>query len=100
MRSGFVLFLLLLLLLLVAGVVAAESPGIGSVPGTLRVDYFHSGNAAQELFSIDEVVLESLPWPGNRAQLLDTVPRGKYFFEVSDLKTGQLSAILGLPAAR
>ena len=34
-------------------------------PRTMRVDYFHTGNAAAERFSLDRVVLEPLPWPGN-----------------------------------
>mgnify|MGYP000869255686 CR=1 FL=1 len=31
-----------------------------STPMTMRVDYFHTGNATQELFSLDEVVIEPL----------------------------------------
>ena len=30
-------------------------------PGTMRVDYFHSGNSATEMFSLDQVVIEPLP---------------------------------------
>src|SRR4029077_3238910 len=42
------------------------------------------GNAKEERFSVDRVVLEPLPWPGNPAQPLDTTNRGKYFFKVID----------------
>lgn len=59
-------------------------------PRTLRVDYFHSGNAKQELFSLDQVVLEPLPWPGNPARALDTLNLGKYRFQVLDKASGQL----------
>ena len=31
---------------------------------TMRVDYYHTGNAKEERFSLDRVVLEPLPWPG------------------------------------
>ena len=51
---------------------------------TMRVDYYHTGNAAQEHFSLDRVVVEPLPWPGDPAKTIDTTRRGKYFFEVID----------------
>ena len=46
--------------------------------GTLRVDYYHTGDHDTELFSLDRVVLEPLPWAGNPAQPLDATLRGKY----------------------
>jgi len=54
---------------------------------TMRVDYYHTGNAAQEHFSLDRVVVEPLPWPGDPAKTIDTTRRGKYFFEVIDEAT-------------
>ena len=57
---------------------------------TMRLDYYHTGDAAQEIFSLDRVVIEPLPWPGSPAQAIDTSNLGKYFFEVRDAKTKQL----------
>ena len=54
--------------------------------GTLRLDYYHTGNAREERFSVDRVVREPLPWPGNAARPIDATNRGKYFFEVADLR--------------
>ena len=54
---------------------------------TMRVDYYHTGNATQERFSVDRVVVEPLPWPGDPAKTVDTTKRGKYFFEVIDEAT-------------
>ena len=51
---------------------------------TMRLDYFHTGNASQEIFSFDRMVLEPLPWPGNPATAIDDTNLGKYFFEVVD----------------
>ena len=51
---------------------------------TMRVDYYHTGNATQEHFSLDRVVVEPLPWPGDPAKTIDTTLRGSYFFEVID----------------
>lgn len=58
--------------------------------GTMRLDYFHTGNSTQEIFSVDRIVLEPLPWPGNPAKLLDDTNLGAYFFEVRDKADGRL----------
>lgn len=51
-------------------------------PRTLRVDFFHSGNSKTEIFSLDQVVLEPLSFPGNLAEPVDATLRGKYLFEI------------------
>ena len=51
-------------------------------PATMRVDYFHSGNQSTEMFSLDQVIIEPLPWTGNMAQPIDRTLRGKYLFEI------------------
>lgn len=56
----------------------------------MRLDYYHSGNSSRELFSLDRVSIESLPWPGNLSQAIDRSNLGKYFFEVRDQKTKQV----------
>jgi len=56
-------------------------------PASLRVDLFHTGDAETEIFSLDEVVIEPLPWPGSESQNLDHLNRGKYRFIVSDSKS-------------
>jgi hypothetical protein len=50
----------------------------------MRVDYYHTGNATEERFSLDRVVLEPLPWPGHGVRTIDDTNLGKYFFEVVD----------------
>ena len=56
----------------------------------MRLDYYHTGDATQEVFSIDRVVIEPLPWPGDPKQAIDSSNLGKYVFEVRDVKTKQL----------
>jgi hypothetical protein len=56
---------------------------------TMRVDYYHTGNVKEERFSLDRIVVEPLPWPGNPARPIDDTNRGKYFFEVIDAATGK-----------
>ncbi|HLL70279.1 MAG TPA: IgA Peptidase M64 [Pyrinomonadaceae bacterium] len=57
---------------------------------TMRLDFYHTGNAAQELFSVDRIVLEPLAWPGNPQRAIDESNLGKYLFEVRDQKTNRL----------
>jgi len=61
-----------------------------AAPRTLRVDYYHNGNAHEEWFSLDRVVLEPLEWPGNPHHVLDETNLGNYMFEVRDRTSGRL----------
>jgi hypothetical protein len=67
-------------------------PGIAQPPApTVRVDYYHSGNAEMELFSLHQVVIEPLAWPGNPDKALDSTDRGYFKFQVEDPQTGEIS---------
>ena len=77
-------FLLLATLLLTAPVMA-------EAPATLRVDFYHSGNHEMEMFSLDRVVREPLPWTGNMHRPIDETLRGKYLFEIVDPGTGAVA---------
>ena len=57
---------------------------------TMRLDYYHSGNATMELFSVDRIVIEPLPWPASPAQAMDDTNLGKYLFEVVDRSTNRV----------
>src|SRR5258706_3478444 len=61
-----------------------------AAPRTLRVDYYHAGNAKEEWFSVDRTVLEPLDWPGNPATAIDESGLGNYLFEVRERQTGKL----------
>ena len=74
-----IIFSFLALLLLTVSAFAA--------PQTLRLDYYHTGDAKHETFSFDRVVIEPLPWPGDMNKTIDDTDMGKYFFEVRDQKT-------------
>ena len=69
------------------------------VPRTLRVDYYHSGNAKQEWFSLDRTVLEPLEWPGNPAKAIDDSGLGNYLFEVREEQSGKLLYSRGFNSA-
>ena len=59
-------------------------------PGTVRVDYVHSGNANVEHYALERVLIEPLPWAGSLSQAIDTTDRGINKVEVVDAKTGKL----------
>jgi hypothetical protein len=75
-----------LTLLLFCAVPALAVP----TPETLRVDYVHFGNAEQESFALQRVVVEPLPWPGNPDRSIDDTNLGKYRFELIDRATHQV----------
>ena len=59
-----------------------SASAIAQAPATMRVDFYHSGNSETEMFSLDRVVLEPLPWTGNMQHPIDKTLRGKYLFEI------------------
>jgi len=61
-----------------AGTASADAPA------TLRLDYFHTGGQGVEIFAVDRVVREPLPWPGHPARAADDGNLGVYRFEVRD----------------
>jgi hypothetical protein len=68
----------------------AFQAGAPQAARTMRLDFYHTGNATEEVFSVDRVVLEPLAWPGRPARALDESNLGKYLFEVRDPKTNRI----------
>src|SRR5688572_18822989 len=64
--------------------------GASAATQTMRLDYYHTGDASSEVFSVDRVVIEPLSWPGDLKQAIDSSNLGKYLFEVRDAKTKEL----------
>jgi len=56
----------------------------------MRVDYYHTGDTTHEYFSMDRIVIEPLPWPGDPAKAIDDSNLGNYFFEVHDQASDKL----------
>jgi len=56
---------------------------------TMRFDYFHTGTATEEHFSMDRVLNDG-PWAGSETVLLDNLNRGLYFFEIIDPQTSAI----------
>jgi hypothetical protein len=66
------------------------APDADASTPAMRVDYYHTGNVTEEMFSLDRVVIEPLAWPGNPNQPVDHTNLGKYLFEVIDRGTNRL----------
>jgi uncharacterized protein len=55
-----------------------------SAAATYRLDYFHTGGKGTEIFAVDRLRLEPLPWPGHPARAQDDGRSGSYRYEVRD----------------
>lgn len=56
---------------------------------TLRLDYYHCGNATSEHFYFDELIQEPY-WGGSKTQLIDSTGFGNHFVEVRVASSGEL----------
>lgn len=71
--------------LLIAGIcLVAEAAAVAPGPNTWRLDFYHTGGKSGEVFSVDRVVVEPLPWPGSARNNIDSTGYGSYFFELRD----------------
>lgn len=76
--------------MLTAGLLLITQVAYAQQTATVRVDYLHSGNAKQEHYALDRVLIEPLPWPGNLKKNIDHTNRGLNLFEVRDKASGEL----------
>ena len=76
--------------LFAAAAISAAGLAAAAQPATVRVDYIHSGNALNESYAMERVVIEPLPWPGDMKRTIDTTNRGTNKVEVADAKTGEV----------
>jgi hypothetical protein len=81
-------FFAIALLALVPALSAADSFDDLFVNKTMRVDYFHTGDATKEIIALDRIVSDG-PWAGSRTRLIDDLNLGKYIFEVIDRTTNR-----------
>ena len=56
---------------------------------TMRIDYFHIGNAEEELITLDQVYQQGI-WAGSQRHLIDEFNNGRYFVKIYDLDSGTL----------
>lgn len=59
------------------------------MPRTMRLDYYHAGDATHEHFFVDEVIEEPY-WAGNKSYLVDERNMGNHQFRVVDKASGKV----------
>ncbi len=56
---------------------------------TMRIDYFHIGDATSEIFTIDKIYRYGI-WAGSLTNLVDNLNNGKYYYKIYDALTEEL----------
>ncbi len=56
---------------------------------TMRIDYFHVGDAREEMVTLDQVYEQGI-WAGSLQNLLDAFNNGRYCARIYDLSSGEL----------
>ncbi len=59
------------------------------VDKTMRIDYFHIGDAKEEMVTLDQVYEQGI-WAGSLHNLLDPFDNGRYYVKVYDFSSGKL----------
>ena len=56
---------------------------------TMRIDFFHIGDAKEELITIDQIYQQGI-WAGNPKNLIDPFNNGKYYIKIYDVASNSL----------
>ena len=56
---------------------------------TMRIDYFHIGDAKDEMITVDKIYQYGI-WAGSIRNLIDDFNNGKYYYKVYDAASGNL----------
>ena len=59
------------------------------VDKTMRIDYFHIGDAQEEMVTLDFVYEQGI-WAGSLHNLIDPFDNGRYYVKIYDLESGNL----------
>lgn len=83
MRSKFIIIIVILIILLHNAVSGEDIFNKYFVDDTLRIDYYHIGDAMQEIITLDRMYRDK-KWAGNTANLIDPSELGTYMVKVYD----------------
>ncbi|MCK5034152.1 MAG: peptidase M64, partial [Calditrichia bacterium] len=56
---------------------------------TMRIDYFHIGDATTEIVTLDQVYRYGT-WAGSRVNLIDSFNNGRYYAHIYDAESNEL----------
>ncbi len=57
--------------------------------GSMRIDYFHTGDAKSEVIEIDQIYSYDI-WPGSLTNLIDELNYGTYYYKIYNPDNGEL----------
>jgi hypothetical protein len=89
MKNLLIAFLALPLLTSCASAGAGEDFGKFFTDKTLRVDYYHIGDAGSEIVTVDQVFVYGT-WAGSRTVLVDPFDNGRYCVKIYDAASNRL----------
>lgn len=79
-------------ILMAGGVLLAQAPVRFAdyfIDKTMRIDYYHVGNAKEEWITIDQVYQQGI-WAGSQRNLIDGFNNGRYSIKIYDDSSGRL----------
>ncbi len=84
-----ILFLCLFLFPVLAGAQAVSDFEVYFTDSTMRVDYYHAGDAAQESITLDQVYRQGV-WAGNPKSAIDSFNNGRYYVKLYAIADNRL----------
>jgi len=84
--------LIIVTILSLSGLVVAQSSVDFDkyfIDKTMRLDYFHTGDAKVEFITLDQVYQQG-PWAGSQKNLIDRLDNGRYWVKVYNASSGKL----------
>jgi hypothetical protein len=89
MKNVFLLACVLILLFTCAAPGSGEEFEDIFFDKTMRIDYFHIGDAESEIFTLDKVHVYGI-WAGSRKNLIDSFGTGRFCWKIYDASSGSL----------
>jgi hypothetical protein len=89
MKNSIVTFIAILSL---SGLILAQPSGDFDdyfIDKTMRLDYFHIGDAKEEFITLDQVYQQGI-WAGSKKNLIDHFDNGRYYIKIYDVPSGKL----------
>ncbi len=89
MKLFYVLFSIIMLIPLTLSAVTPLKFDNYFIDKTMRIDYYHIGDAKTELVTLDQIYQYGI-WAGSKMNLIDNFNNGRYFVKIYDDASGNL----------
>jgi len=78
--------------LILSGWLISQTPGSFDdffIDKTMRIDYFHIGDAEEEMVTLDQIYQQGI-WAGSKRHLIDDFDNGRYYIKILDASSGEI----------